>query len=163
MPVVNLQPNLFLLHVSILPLILFHFFTHFTLASFLDLVLPHFISLEDPCVPSPCGPHSNCREVNSHAVCSCATNFFGSPPNCKPECMVSSDCNADKACSNQRCVDPCPGTCGLNSRCQVVNHNAICSCQSGFVGDPFVRCISQPSKHYLKLPFHFYLSLSSIV
>lgn len=107
------------------------------------------IYLENPCVPSPCGPHSNCREVNSHAVCSCVSNYFGAPPNCRPECVVSSECSADKACVNQRCVDPCPGTCGLYARCQVVNHNAICSCQSGYVGDPFVRCVSQPSKQFL--------------
>lgn len=110
-----------------------------------------FTYLEQPCVPSPCGPHSHCREVNSHAVCSCVANYLGAPPNCRPECVVSSECSADKACINQRCVDPCPGTCGLNARCQVVNHNAICSCQAGYVGDPFVRCVSQPSKTRLCL------------
>lgn len=42
-----------------------------------------------------------------------------------------------------KCKDPCPGTCGLHARCRVVNHNAICSCNPGFVGDPFVRCIKE--------------------
>lgn len=129
--------------------------------------------LEQLCVPSPCGPYSQCREVNSHAVCSCQKNYFGSPPNCRPECVVSSECNADKSCVNRRCVDPCPGTCGLNARCQVVNHNAICSCQSGHIGDPFVRCVAQPSKtrfksfFFLKLYFltifPFSLSLEPIL
>lgn len=153
MHVANHHFNLFLPHVSM---------TFQPLLSYLlplFLLLLHTVStvhiyLETPCLPSPCGPHSHCREVNYHAVCSCVTNYFGAPPNCKPECVVSSECSADKACANQRCIDPCPGTCGLNARCQVVNHNAICSCDSGFIGDPFVRCVSQPSKHVL--PYFLY-------
>lgn len=101
----------------------------------------------NPCVPSPCGPNSQCREVNSHAVCSCQTNYIGVPPNCRPECMISSECAQDKACVNQKCVDPCPGTCGVGAHCMVINHNPICSCSPGFVGDPFVRCLPEESKH----------------
>lgn len=102
--------------------------------------------IQNPCQPSPCGPYSNCREINNHAVCSCVTNYIGSPPNCRPECVVSSECSFDKSCMNQRCRDPCPGTCGINARCQVVNHNPICSCNNGYTGDPFVRCIVEERK-----------------
>lgn len=101
----------------------------------------------DPCKPSPCGPFSQCRVVNGHAVCSCQTNYIGTPPSCKPECVVSTECPQDRACVSQKCVDPCPGTCGLNARCQVVNHNPICSCNPGFTGDPFTRCLKEESKH----------------
>lgn len=101
----------------------------------------------NPCQPTPCGPHSHCREIDSHAVCSCKVNYIGTPPNCRPECVISSDCTQDKACSNQKCVDPCPGTCGINARCQVVNHNAICSCTAGYTGDPFIKCTKQPSEY----------------
>lgn len=59
---------------------------------------------------------------------------------CRPECKISSECPQDKACINLKCSDPCPGTCGLSARCQVVNHNPICSCLPGFTGDPFLRC-----------------------
>lgn len=110
----------------------------------------------NPCIPSPCGPYSECRPVNDHAVCSCQKGYVGSPPACKPECMVSSECPQDKACIKQKCSDPCPGTCGLNARCQVVSHNPICSCASGYSGDPFVRCIIE-RKHptaYLPIPFY---------
>lgn len=62
---------------------------------------------------------------------------------CRPECMISADCALDKACVNSKCQDPCPGTCGLNARCIVTNHNPICSCTPGFTGDPFVRCIKE--------------------
>jgi hypothetical protein len=100
----------------------------------------------DPCQPSPCGPNSQCRKVNNVAVCSCLPSYIGSPPGCRPECVVSADCSLDKACNNQKCRDPCPGTCGFNARCQVVNHNPICSCMSGYVGDPFIRCLFEESK-----------------
>jgi hypothetical protein len=100
----------------------------------------------NPCVPSPCGPFSQCRVSNGHAVCSCQTSYIGAPPSCRPECTVSTDCMQDRACINQKCRDPCPGTCGLNARCNVINHNPICSCLPGFQGDPFVRCIPEESK-----------------
>ena len=102
----------------------------------------------NPCQPSPCGPNSQCREVNKQAVCSCLPEYMGSPPNCRPECVVSSECPLTKACVNQKCVDPCPGTCGLNARCEVINHSPICSCQSGYTGDPFTRCFPIPRKRF---------------
>lgn len=104
----------------------------------------------NPCTPSPCGPNSQCRVVNGQAVCSCLSNYVGSPPGCRPECVVSSECTLDKACINQKCTDPCPGTCGLNAKCQVVNHSPICSCNPGDTGDPFARCYPIPRKNYLQ-------------
>lgn len=105
----------------------------------------------NPCIPSPCGPYSQCREINLQAVCSCLENYIGSPPHCHPECVVSSECPLDKACVNQKCVDPCPGVCGQNARCNVRNHSPICTCSSGFTGDPFVQChlIPRKSKSFL--------------
>jgi len=105
---------------------------------------------KNPCQPSPCGPNSQCRELNGQAVCSCLPEFVGSPPGCRPECVVSSECAQNKACINQKCTDPCPGTCGLNANCQVINHSPICSCLSGFTGDPFTRCYTIPG-NYLSL------------
>lgn len=104
------------------------------------------------CSPSPCGPYSTCRTFNQHAVCSCAPSYVGAPPNCRPECVVSSDCAQNRACNNAKCIDPCPGTCGQNARCQVVGHNPICSCETNFVGDPFIRCVQEERK-----TFSFYI------
>lgn len=61
---------------------------------------------------------------------------------CKPECVVSSDCPSNKACDEQRCTDPCSkkNVCGKNARCNVINHNSLCSCINGYTGDPFVKC-----------------------
>ncbi|XP_026688067.1 neurogenic locus notch homolog protein 1-like, partial [Diaphorina citri] len=100
----------------------------------------------NPCQPSPCGPNSQCREVNKQAVCSCLPNYFGSPPACRPECTVNSDCPLNKACFNQKCVDPCPGTCGQNANCKVQNHNPICNCKPGYTGDPRVYCNKIPPR-----------------
>lgn len=93
-----------------------------------------------PCSPSPCGPNSNCREHNGQAVCSCQPNFIGTPPDCRPECRVSSECSSDRACINNRCADPCPNICGIGSVCHTTNHNPICACPSGYTGDPFQQC-----------------------
>lgn len=81
-----------------------------------------------------------CREINEQAVCSCIPGYIGSPPTCRPECITSSECALNQACSNQKCINPCLGSCGLNSVCQVVNHHPICSCKPKYTGDPFVRC-----------------------
>ena len=93
-----------------------------------DIVTSH------PCHPSPCGQNSDCREINGQAVCSCISGYIGSPPTCRPECVVNSDCSRNQACSNQKCRDPCPGTCGINAKCIVVNHNPICSCLPRYTG-----------------------------
>lgn len=94
-------------------------------------------------MPNPCGPNSACRAVNGQSVCSCMPNYVGSPPGCRPECTVSSECPNEKACINQKCADPCPGHCGINTICKVINHSPICSCNSGHIGDPFTRCYPQ--------------------
>lgn len=94
----------------------------------------------NPCQPSPCGQNSQCKEINQQAVCSCLPTYHGSPPSCRPECVINSECPLNKACSNQKCVDPCIGSCGLDSNCAVINHSPICSCRPGQTGDPFTRC-----------------------
>lgn len=101
----------------------------------------------NPCIPSPCGPNSECRVINNQAVCSCVRGYLGSPPTCRPECIVSTDCPQNEACSNQKCTNPCPGSCGLNALCHVVNHNPICVCPPLQTGDPFVRCYQEARKY----------------
>lgn len=103
-------------------------------------------TVTDPCVPSPCGPNSVCRANNQQAVCSCQANYMGAPPNCRPECVVNAECQSNRACHRFKCTDPCPGTCGLGARCEVINHNPICSCSPGMTGDPFTRCYPVPRK-----------------
>lgn len=110
-----------------------------------------FIHLADPvkmnpCQPSPCGPNSQCRDVNGYSMCSCISGYIGTPPTCRPECSIDSDCNPNRACSNQKCRDPCPGTCGENAQCHVISHRPHCKCPPGFTGDAFSRCYVQQRK-----------------
>lgn len=98
------------------------------------------------CVPTPCGPNSQCRIVGETAVCSCLPNYLGRAPNCRPECMTNSECPRNLACINERCVDPCVGSCASEAICTCYNHQATCRCPDGYVGDPFVACSPLPSK-----------------
>lgn len=104
------------------------------------------VQVANPCIPSPCGPNSQCRQVNGQVVCSCLPEYIGSPPGCRPECVFSPECPLNTACINQKCRDPCPGTCGFGAKCEVINHSPICSCPKGFTGDPFTRCSALPRK-----------------
>lgn len=98
-----------------------------------------------PCEPSPCGPNSRCLvSPEGHAACSCLPNFKGAPPFCQYECVINSDCPQDKSCLDYKCKDPCVGVCGVKAVCRVYNHNPICSCDSGYEGDPFTACYPPP-------------------
>jgi len=54
---------------------------------------------DDPCDPNPCGPNSlPPRDIGGRCQCNCMPEMIGSPPNCRPECVINSDCPSDKAC-----------------------------------------------------------------
>ena len=97
----------------------------------------------DPCVPSPCGPNSQCLSSNDKPACSCLPGYINSPPNCRPECLINPDCPTTQACVNNKCVDPCPGSCGINSQCNIISHAVTCACLAGYTGNPFVECSIQ--------------------
>lgn len=99
------------------------------------------------CIPSPCGPNSECREVENRAACSCLPGMFGAPPSCRPECVIHQDCPSNRACIAQRCEDPCVGACGFNAVCTSQNHRPICSCIEGHEGDPYAGCSMRASKY----------------
>lgn len=58
------------------------------------------------------------------------------------------DCSTDKVCSNNKCVNPCPGTCATTAQCNVYNHIPICTCPEGTTGNAFVECHVFESKYY---------------
>lgn len=108
-----------------------------------------------PCVPSPCGPNSECREISNTAVCTCQQNYIGVAPNCRPECTVNTDCPSNLACIRNKCSDPCPGSCGFEAICNVYNHVPVCTCPEGYTGDPFSSCQPKPIR---KKTFNIQLS-----
>lgn len=79
-------------------------------------------------------------------MCSCLGGYIGSPPTCRPECSIDSDCSPNRACSNQKCRDPCPGACGENAQCHTISHRPHCNCPPGFTGNAFSRCYVQQCK-----------------
>ena len=100
---------------------------------------------KDACSTNPCGINAQCQERSGQAVCQCLKPYQGDPlVECKPECVLSYECASDLACINQKCLDPCPGTCGINAQCTVVNHQPVCKCDDGYLGDPFVQCSLDP-------------------
>ena len=99
----------------------------------------------NPCVPTPCGPNSVCQVVSNQAQCGCQANMIGTAPNCRPECLVGSDCSSSLSCINNRCIDPCPGTCAPNAECRVINHSPTCNCLTGYSGNGFDMCRPIPA------------------
>lgn len=98
-----------------------------------------------PCQPNPCGSNARCTPSDNGAVCTCLKGFIGNPYiQCRPECVVSSDCPLTLLCINQKCRDPCPGTCGSSAICIVVSHNPKCLCPQGYIGDPYTDCQPRP-------------------
>lgn len=91
----------------------------------------------DRCNPSPCGSNAECND----GICTCLPEYFGDPyRGCRPECVLNNDCAKDKTCIRNKCIDPCPGTCGQNAQCAVINHIPTCTCTEGFTGNAFVLC-----------------------
>lgn len=97
--------------------------------------------LENPCARSPCGVNAVCKERHGTGSCTCLPEYYGDPYiECRPECVLNSDCPKDRACINNKCTDPCPGVCGMNAECRVNNHAPSCACRLGYEGNPFSSC-----------------------
>lgn len=111
---------------------------------FSAIARPNEPVIVNPCVPSPCGPFSQCRDIGGSPSCSCIGEYIGTPPNCRPECTINSECPSTQACIREKCKDPCPGSCGFGARCSVINHTPICTCPDGYTGDPFTYCQVKP-------------------
>lgn len=108
----------------------------------------------NPCSPSPCGANAICRIQHNAGSCSCLSDYIGNPyEGCRPECVLNSDCPSNNACVRNKCIDPCPGTCGANSECHVIKHLPSCTCLFGFTGDPFQQCniITESKSFFNKL------------
>lgn len=93
------------------------------------------------CQPSPCGYNAHCRVRNDFAVCECFTDQIGNPyTGCRPECVSNSECSKDRSCIRNKCIDSCPGVCGIQAGCSVINHTPVCTCPIGMTGDPLKQC-----------------------
>lgn len=95
----------------------------------------------DSCALSSCGFNAKCSVQEGVAVCICSLNHYGNPyVACRPECIIDTDCPRYLDCVRNRCIDPCPGTCGVGALCEVLNHQPTCTCPNGYSGNPLQRC-----------------------
>lgn len=103
-------------------------YTYFSIAV-LDII--------DKCNPSPCGRNAVCND----GQCLCIHEYQGDPYiECRPECVINSDCPKNKACITNKCQDPCPGACSISAICDVISHIPMCSCPQGMTGNAFYSC-----------------------
>ena len=61
------------------------------------------------------------------------------------ECRNDNECPYDKACYNEKCLNPCtngPTQCGQGAQCFAQQHRANCACPAGTQGNPMISCIS---------------------
>ncbi|KAK6636524.1 hypothetical protein RUM43_010186 [Polyplax serrata] len=99
-------------------------------------------AIPNPCYPNPCGRNTQCFTTSGRPVCSCLPGYHGNPlTTCqRGECADNSECPPSKKCSDNQCIDPCAGQCGVNANCDVKNHVPVCSCPQHYRGDPFTSC-----------------------
>lgn len=121
----------------------------------------------NPCEPSPCGANAICKQQNGAGSCSCINDYYGNPyEGCRPECVHSSDCPTNKACTGNKCVDPCPGVCGIDAVCTVISHVPTCNCIAGYVGNPFTYCQPQPPSNIFKNTYsciHYFFKFHFVI
>jgi hypothetical protein len=105
-----------------------------------------------PCDAHPCGFNAICNNRPDGARCSCPPDYRGDPfTSCRPQCVIDTECPRSQSCARNRCINPCAGSCGLDSVCSVANHVPVCTCREGFSGDPYNLC--RPIPVVSKPPF----------
>jgi hypothetical protein len=104
----------------------------------------------NPCLiqPNTCARNAECYVKSHEAACQCREGFKGNPlVECRAiECVSNNECPDDKQCMNEQCVNPCiyESKCAPRAECIAKNHNALCKCIQGFIGNPYVSCSPEP-------------------
>lgn len=119
---------------------------------------------QNPCVViTPCYEPSICKVLPSlpvrTMVCVCPSGYVSSGSGTcdiiqsilRVECKSDSDCPSERSCINAICRDPC--ACGTNAVCNVIDHKPICSCITGYDGNPDIECVPG----IVKLSFEIFL------
>ncbi|KAK0077551.1 hypothetical protein PV326_009982, partial [Microctonus aethiopoides] len=99
----------------------------------------------DPC-PGKCGTNALCNVNNHNLNCSCARCYEGDPQKiCTQfpetnECKNNTQCLKTQYCLTEVCRNPCPGSCGIDASCHVINHTLSCICPDCYEGDAYEQC-----------------------
>lgn len=93
---------------------------------------------------STCGKEAVCYGSNHRAICECPPGLIGNP---RIACIVvgcrsDSECPSTRACINNKCENPCVSAnpCDRSAECRVYNHEPVCACPPGYVGDSKTGC-----------------------
>ncbi|CAG0881855.1 unnamed protein product [Darwinula stevensoni] len=92
-------------------------------------------SCGETCVQNVC--HKKCSNTND-----CSRSHLCRDGICVSGCRSDNDCPNDQACAKSKCTNPCAERkpCGKGAQCLASDHQAVCLCPNGFVGDPFALC-----------------------
>ena len=112
--------------------------------------------------------------TGGYSVVDAGGNYTTSPPTSSPSppvvvdtCRITRDCANDYRCFQGRCINPCrEGACAANARCRPQNGEPICTCASGYAGDPYSSACRKgsplpPFSHSI-LTFLKYISISLV-
>lgn len=68
-------------------------------------------------------------------------------PSLAAGCDNNNECPDHAACENRLCINPCDfhDPCAKTAFCQVINHQAVCSCPDGYIGTPTTSCTLRES------------------
>lgn len=100
--------------------------------------------------------------IDERGNCVCPVKYgyrLTSRGECVPEEKNVSKCYTDEDCPDNRyceqdsrtCQDPClTKSCGMNAYCNATNHRAICTCLTGYYGNPEVLCNNTYRKEFLR-------------
>ena len=94
-----------------------------------------------PCKTRDCWYKHNCLKKHLHDAF-CVSVVPQTEPTLAAGCANNDECPDHTACKNRLCINPCAydDPCASNANCRVVNHEPVCSCPDGFIGDPKIRC-----------------------
>jgi hypothetical protein len=67
-------------------------------------------------------------------------NVFTADNATKVTCTSDSDCTQAQTCIGSICINPCTKNCGKAAICQAKEHNAKCSCPTGYEGNALIEC-----------------------
>lgn len=95
------------------------------------------LCLQGVCQPT-CHGNSSCADFQF-----CQNNICTKEIRCRSDddCLVHENCVTDSY-GRSDCRNACEGRvlCGRNAECAARNHNAVCSCKAGFIGDAQFGC-----------------------
>ena len=72
------------------------------------------------------------------------------------KCVIDLNCPDQLACGEGECVEPpCP-ECAVNAHCEEPsNHTRTCTCDTGFLGDPYIAGCAEGNMMSHNYQFYF--------